>query len=78
MEKAKDKNKSHEEILMELAGHLMGQIDRSGEQSAFWMVSVLSKITQANPQMNMVCLMNIVRREMKQSYKEYQQYLRTT
>jgi len=58
-----------------LAKQLMKQIDESGEHSGFWMVSALWKIRNASPQMNMVCLMNVIETEMPKQFKAFKEYL---
>jgi len=69
---------TNKDIGTKLAKKLMNQIDDSGERSSFWMVSCLSKLGNARPQMRIDCLMDIIKDEMPKAYKQYQDYLRNT
>lgn len=73
--KLKENKEDHR---LALAKILMNQIDNSAESSAFWMVSCISKLKSANPQMNLVCLLNIIQKEMPNSFNKYQEYLKNT
>lgn len=57
---------------------LMKQIEDRDGQAAFWMVSCLSTLRHANPQMNLICLMNIIKDGMPKAHGEYQEYLKNT
>ena len=74
----KSKSEEKENSTIALAKILMRQIDDSGEESAFWMVSCLAKLYRANPRMNLVCLMNIIGKEMPKSVDEYKRYANNT
>jgi hypothetical protein len=73
-----DEKKQTDKPGTDLAKHLMQQIDCSGDQSAFWMVSSISKLRSENPQMNLVCLMNIIKTEMPKSFRDYREYCKNT
>ena len=76
--KLKEKRQGSEDAGVILARQLMKQIDDSGEWSAFWMVSCLSKLKNASPQMSQSCLMNIIEKEMPKAFDRYQEYLKNT
>ena len=73
-----NKKQGNEAAGVILARQLMKQIDDSGEWSAFWMVSCLSKLKNNNPRMNLTCLMNIIKTEMPKAFDKYREYLKNT
>lgn len=61
-----------------LAKIILGQIDRRDPQSAFGVVSAISKIAHENPKMTMACLRNIIFDSMPAALEEYTFYLKNT
>lgn len=61
----------------QLAKILLKQIEEENPQCAFWLVSAVCKLLQENPQMNMVCFLNILASEIPKACSSYQEYVRS-
>lgn len=61
-----------------LAKILLKQIERESSQCAFWMISVLAKISRDSPGMTVGELMVLVEEELPNAAAEYWQYVKTT
>ncbi|MBU0490240.1 MAG: hypothetical protein KKB13_00165 [Chloroflexi bacterium] len=63
---------------VELSIQLLRQLDATNSQEAFWMVSIVAKLSVARPAMTMRELGALVRQQMPRTVQVYYDYTKST